>query len=118
MKLDVAWTWDGAALGDDERVAVRAELSVTALIFSVDAAFHGNPPPAGPPGPTDGLWEHEVVELFLVGAGERYLEVEVGPAGRFLVLQLHGARNAVARLLPADVRVARQGARWSAEVRA
>jgi hypothetical protein len=32
------------------------------------------------------LWEYDVVECFLVGAGGRYLEIELGAGGHFLVL--------------------------------
>lgn len=32
------------------------------------------------------LWEYDVVEVFLVGPGHRYLEVELGAGGHWLVL--------------------------------
>ena len=48
------------------------------LRLSIKAPLYNDPPaPASPPGATDQLWDYEVVELFLMGAEERYLEVEV-----------------------------------------
>jgi len=38
------------------------------------------------------LWEYDVVECFLVGAGGRYLEVELGAGGHFLVLSFSAPR--------------------------
>jgi len=39
------------------------------------------------------LWEYDVVECFLVGAGGRYLEVELGAGGHFLVLTFAAPRE-------------------------
>ena len=83
----------------------------------VDAPFHGDPAPPGPPGRRPGLWEFEVVELFLVGSGGRYLELEVGPHGHFLALELEGIRR-LSRddVLPAwECRIAE--GRWRGELR-
>ena len=44
-------------------------------------------------GSTDQLWNYEVVEVFLLGADNHYLEIELGPKGHYLLLQLHGYRN-------------------------
>jgi len=41
-----------------------------------------------------------VVEAFFLGTDDRYLEVEVGPHGHYLVLQLHGSRNLVRDHVP------------------
>jgi hypothetical protein len=38
------------------------------------------------------LWEYDVVECFLVGAGGLYLEVELGAGGHFLVLSFSAPR--------------------------
>src|SRR5690606_32296345 len=72
----------------------------------------GDPPPAGPPGPTDRLWEHEVVELFVLGDGERYTEIELGPHGHHLVLQLDGVRRPVRARVPIASEAAITGDRW------
>ena len=41
----------------------------------------------------DGLWDYDVVEVFLVGAGGTYLEVELGAGGHWLVLGFDGVRH-------------------------
>jgi hypothetical protein len=38
------------------------------------------------------LWEYDVVECFLAGEGGRYLEVELGAGGHFLVLSFSAPR--------------------------
>lgn len=78
----------------------------------VDAPLHGDPLPPGPAGPTAELWEYEVVELFLAGPGERYLEIELGPGGHHLVLRLEGNRQVVEERLPMDFQVRMSDHRW------
>lgn len=94
--------WDGAALP----VAARAELRLSwepgALRVDVDAPFAGDPPPPAPPGSTDRLWEHEVVELFVVRPDGSYVELELGPHGHHLLLELAGVRQVVRSGLPVD----------------
>ncbi len=117
MTLEIGSTWDGAPARTDERATLTVAITPEALVLSVDAPLHDDPAPPGPAGPTWGLWEHEVVELFVLGAQERYLEIELGPGGHHLVLQLHGRRNIVARELALDLRVERAAGRWTAVAR-
>ncbi|MCA9667578.1 MAG: hypothetical protein KC503_18385 [Myxococcales bacterium] len=95
MLLPVARSWDGTPARDDEivKVGLTFESEAKHLLVDVVAPFHGDPPPPGPPGSTPRLWEHEVVELMLLGDDQRYLEIELAPGGHYLVLELHGARN-------------------------
>lgn len=111
MHLLVGHDWAGEPLPADQIATVTLRGGAS-LEVHVDAPLAGDPPPPGPPGPTEALWEHEVVELFILGADARYLEVELGPWGHHLVLQLHGVRQATARLLPAELEVQRSGGRW------
>ncbi len=122
LTLRVGTTWDGAPVGADEAAELRLSWSDGALALAVDAPFHGDPPPACPPGPTEGLWEHEVVEVFLAGAPLPdgripYTEVEIGPHGHYLVLRLLGVRAVETRLLPLTLTVTREGSRWRATAR-
>lgn len=119
-RLDIGHTWDGHPL--PEPLAERAWVSLESASSShlrlvVEAPLHGDPPPPGPAGPCWGLWEHEVVELFLLGDRDCYVEIEVGPHGHHLVLLLEGVRNIVARELPLDVvvRPVGGGGRWRCE---
>ena len=89
-------------------------------MVAVDAPWHGDPVPSGPPGPRAALWEHEVVELFLLGPDgpeRKYTEIELGPHGHHLVLQLEGVRRPVADQLPIRWEVERRGDRWVGEAR-
>jgi hypothetical protein len=112
MTLLISSTWDGNALRAAEISEVRFFKENGELTVLVDAPFFGDPPPPAKPGPTDELWEHEVVELFLLGRDERYLEIELGPHGHHLVLQLHGRRNVTAKGLPIRYETEILGQRW------
>jgi hypothetical protein len=78
----------------------------------VDAPFRNDPPPPSPPGPTDRLWEYQVAELFLLGDDQRYLEIELGPHGHHLALELHGTRNVLRAGMPLDYTTRREDMRW------
>lgn len=117
IRLVVGRAWDGALLPPEARTTVRLSWEGDALRLDLDAPYAGDPPPPGPPGPTDRLWEHEVVELFVLGEGERYTEIEVGPHGHHLVLQLDGVRRPVASGLPLELVCRIDGARWTATAR-
>lgn len=116
-KIAIERTWDGAPALPGERVALDVIASADGLLVRVDAPHHADPAPPSPPGRCEGLWEYEVVELFLLGSGERYLEIEVGPQGHFLVLELDGRRRRARSDVPIQLSCARRGARWFAELR-
>lgn len=112
MFLLIDKTWDGVPIAPDEIARVELIAGPAGITVSVDAPYHGDPPPPGPPGSTDGLWKHEVVEIFLLGRSDAYLEVEMGPHGHHLVLKLRGARNVVRRGLPLRYHARIEGRRW------
>jgi len=101
-------------VGDDEGVTLEVLLGTDSLKIELDAPFHGDAPPDSPRGSCPELWEYEVVELFLLGADERYVEVELGPHGHFLVLTLHGIRKRVADGHPLEYHCQRSAGRWRA----
>ena len=84
---------------DDDVGVVELDFTPSVVRIRVSSPFHGDPPPPGPPGPTEALWNYEVVEVFLVGSRD-YLEVELSPHGHYLVLQLSGPRVVERRLIP------------------
>ena len=112
MELRISQTWNGEPCLPEEEVQIKLTASSTQLSVLVRAPYHGDPPPPTSPGPTDFLWDHEVVELFILGSRERYTEIELSPHGHYLVLQLAGRRNAVRRCLPIEYQARIQGVRW------
>lgn len=117
MELQIGHTWDGQPIPSAEQTHLTLHPRDGELIVRVEAPFHGDPPPPGPPGPTDRLWEREVVELFVLGEGDRYLEVEMSPFGHYLVLRLDGVRQPFASCLPMPYAASRRSDRWTGEAR-
>lgn len=118
QEIRIASTWDGQPLDPAESVTVGLAWELGFLRIQVDAPWHGDPPPDGPPGPTDRLWEHEVVEVFVAGPGQRgrtpYTEVELGPFGHHLVLRLRDVREVEDQGHPLELTVDRTRDRWRA----
>lgn len=92
-QLIVGHTWDGEVIGPDEQVIVDLTLSDRALNVEIDAPFHNDPVPSATPGSLEGLWEFEVVEVFLRGDRDTYLELEFGPFGHYLAIGFDGYRR-------------------------
>jgi hypothetical protein len=118
VRLRIDKQWDGAPLKPHEVVEIEVVWGDDSLRLTVKAPFYQDPKPPQSIGSTPGLWEHEVVEWFLVGDGEPvpYLEVEMGPHGHYLVLQLLGVRNIVHTALATDYQSRVTGDRWFAEM--
>ena len=112
MKISIAHTWDGQLLDAGEHAFLELFWGERDLCIEVDAPLGLDPVPPGPPGSLWKLWEHEVVELFLLGPNEAYTEVEMGPHGHHLVLRLNGIRTIVAQELPMEFQVTRREGRW------
>jgi hypothetical protein len=102
--------------GGDAHVRV-SEATGGGLLIEVDAPYFGDPAPPALPGPTDRLYEFEVVEIFFAARSEpsRYLEVELSPHGHHFVLAFEGVRNAVAKAIqiPYAARLDPARRRWS-----
>lgn len=113
MKLEIVRSWDGVPVRPDEEARLTLTPVEDGLTIEVDASFHGDPRPTASIGSTDRLWEHEVVELFLLGASERYTEIELGPHGHWLVLRLAGVRQPVEVGLPLQFAARIRGSRWT-----
>ncbi|CAG2116745.1 unnamed protein product, partial [Medioppia subpectinata] len=86
------------------------------LRIEVSATFYDSPHmnDSQPVGSMDHLYDYEVVEVFLLGSDDRYLELEFAPKGQYLVLQLHGSGNVTKYPLDLDSFTAKiDGDKWS-----
>lgn len=118
-RFEIAGAWDGGALRPDERATIELRLGEPGATVEVrvEATRYGDPPPPAPPGRCDGLWNHEVVELFVLGRDERYLELELGPHGHWLALALAGRRRIVASDLALDYQARLEEGHWRGRAR-
>lgn len=96
FKLHIDRLWDGSMCPDDRLWAdVFVSQAKDGLHVRVQAPMlHEQKVPDAPIGSrVEGLWEYDVVELFLVGPGHQYLEIELGAGGHFLVLGFDSIRH-------------------------
>tara|TARA_B110000037_G_scaffold217573_1_gene278934 strand:- start:20 stop:535 length:516 start_codon:yes stop_codon:yes gene_type:complete len=110
IKFDSLWDGTPGEPGEGARIKVSRDGSL--MRIEVEATLYSDPEPPTQPGPCDGLWEYEVVELFIAGLGDEYLEIELGPHGHYLILGLKGERNIVERCLMVDYRTVHAHGRW------
>jgi hypothetical protein len=122
LLLPIEHHWNGTRCPDPQRRGVLS-LGVDGSELEIAASFRRQRParlPAAPQGTrVANLWEYDVVECFLVGAGGRYLEVELGAAGHFLVLEFDAPRrrvNEFASLAP-PLTFYEDALRWYARLR-
>lgn len=109
----IAQLWDGSPVAASECVELHLRLREDgALKIHIDAPFHRDPPPEGAAGSYAGLWNHEVVEVFLVGEDGRYTEAEFGPHGHYLVLELTAPREVQREGETIALAVERKRDRW------
>lgn len=116
QQFTILQTWDGIARSDLVVAPYRVDyrLRAVTLQISLDAPFFGDPPPPMPVGSCEGLWNFEVVELFLAAADGCYCEIEVGPHGHYLVLCFDGYRVRRRRVDQLVLTTAVGDGRWSA----
>lgn len=93
--LRIGQTWSGHELPAVEQVLVRLSAAREGLTITLESPWYKDPIPEMAPGLMDGLWEHEVVEVFVASAAEPsvYTEIELGPAGHHLGLRFDGIRR-------------------------
>lgn len=116
LSLRIQSTWDAQPLPPHEHITVLAWDDPKQVHFVWQAPFYNDPPPPHPIGPTPRLWEHEVVEIFVAGPqtaeGWPYLEMEFGPHGHHLLLQLSAIRTIQTQELPCNYAFDIQNNRW------
>jgi hypothetical protein len=94
LSLALTKQWNGTPAPFATHALVRLSCAETGLRIHVSAK-HQKPAmiPPLPQGRLDGLWNYDVVEVFLVGEDGTYLEVELGAGGHWLVLSFSGVRE-------------------------
>lgn len=96
LRLKIDRFWNGEPCGDSSACAqVWLSHSEAGITLKVEAAVYAEQMiPVGPTDkPFEGLWDYDVVELFLVAENGHYLEVELGAGGHWLVLGFDGVRH-------------------------
>lgn len=116
LETEVAWTWDGGRLSPENAAHVSLRIQGSQAVFAVDAQYHRDPLPDAPAGPLWGLWEHEVVELFVATSPREYVELELGPHGHWIALSFQGVRNAIACPCPSRSWARVEAERWRGEL--
>ncbi len=115
LKIKIDQTWAGLALSESEQIKIEIDFqSEQRLSIQLQAPYHRNPPPNCPKGATWGLWQFEVVEVFLVWDQDRYLEIEMGPHGHHLILGLDGIRQIRQAFVPVVYQSQIEGDHWQA----
>lgn len=117
LRFEIETTWDGGTLRAEEFARLDVEFRDDDLMIDVDAAFFNDPAPAQAPGSLSGLWDFEVVELFLVGRESQTLEIELGPHGHYCVLELAGPRQVRREGVPIEYEAERVGDRFEGRAR-
>jgi hypothetical protein len=126
MAYEIRTTWDNQTSPDNAEITLKFSRAKTQngtdgdLLIQVEAPFFDDPklPEGTPAGFVDGLWDYEVVEIFLLGTDGKYLEIELGPRGHYLVYFLEGARNVTNSHLTLEnytAEVSGDGKRWKGE---
>ena len=113
FQLIVDKEWNSKKAGIGEKVSFTIERNALELELQVNANFHNDPAPIAPVGEVDGLWQYEVVELFLLCSNGHYLEIELGPHGHYLIYYLSGIREVTRTLSPVSCRCTISGSKWS-----
>ena len=125
--------WDGTALPDDEKIFISISVvddntsTTPVLVINVDAPYYNDPAPRYDPEATnatsvpslnfDGLWNYEVVEIFIKGKLDKYIEIEMGPHGHYLILALDGYRHCFKRgIEPLSYEAKIEEKRWSGKL--
>lgn len=100
--LEIRQTWNSQAVARNQHVKIDLQYEQN-LTIKVESPFYDDPhlpDMTKNPGSMDKLYNYEVVEVFLLGENDHYLEIELGPRGQYLVLELHGYRNVTRYPIP------------------
>lgn len=120
MEFAINKTWNGKSVPVNDEIKIRITSMPDGIKLEVDVPFYDDPKPSAPAGRFDGLWDFEVVEVFLLGSNNNYLEIELGPHGHYLVYYLEGFRNVTKNALSLEnytAQITDNGKRWKGEAK-
>jgi hypothetical protein len=113
IHLKIDQTWHASPLAENEQITMMLDFQdEQQLSIQLIAPYFRNEPPPCPSGSTWGLWQYEVVEVFLVWENHQYLEIEMGPHGHHLVLGLDGIRQIKQAFIPVNYEAEILGNLW------
>jgi hypothetical protein len=111
-------SWSGEPLAGYPGSSVRVVVTPEGIEVHFDGPLMPGQPPPHKPGRLWGLWNYDVLECFIVGPGQTYIELEVGPHGHYLALKLDGPRQITDDNVPVEVEWTEvSNGRWSACMR-
>ncbi len=93
MTIQIAKHWDGTELPFSQYTTVKTSLGKDSLRVEFESPIEEYTTPDSPVGFTDGLWEYDVVELFIAQPNGEYVEIEAGPKGHWLVYEFESYRK-------------------------
>jgi len=123
--------WTGDALGSVDQYSLSMSIRKGDLELNIDAPFYDDAPPivSNTKIATMGLWDYELVEVFIASGAEGlgnketpYIEIGLGPRGHWYMLSFQGEQEWESRdetmvfeRMPI-VQIDREKMRWSARV--
>ena len=123
--FEISSFWEGSPLPPSDRIKIwiwSTPNSPSPLLhIKVHAPFFDNPPPASSKeGITcNCLWEFEIVQVFIKGRMDKYIEIEMSPHDEYLVLAMDGHRQCFHESLTPDFyrsEIDRENRKWRAEI--
>lgn len=118
MQFFITHQWGGTSLAEKDVVSIVVAEDALQYTICFSAAIGGSiHAPETPAGFTDGLWEYDVFEVFVLNADGTYLEIEVGPKNHWLAYWFasYRKRDAQRTFDPATFtyRATVEGMRWN-----
>ena len=109
---NITTLWNGTAVDHEEFVSVSLSVDDASqdLVVTFSGPFWNNLTPEDRPAlqndthcptrPYNELWKYEVAEIFFLNDEDEYLEIEINPQGKYLLILLDGYRTTRLSLLP------------------
>ena len=113
--LRIQHQWNGQRCSTTHPVEIHLAMKKDSFEIRVESPFYDNPAPPQSETRCEGLWNYEVVELFLAGPEANYLEIELNPHGHYLVLSMNGIRQPSPDTLLIEYNAEIKGDTWIGE---